>query len=239
MAGLGGLLEFEGTNLFELTDYAVTQRPEIADDMGDGVFSAATTLETRHELFRVHSEVESRPAVIDVSVIERDGVPHSLESVAFRFDGNVGESLQASDLKIRSKSNRGIAIDSLMATMSWDLVTRTATWDLSAVEMGYDAYTLELDGNDVFDEHNNKLDGGDGVNGDSFRFDFGKPIAGDIDLDGIVAFADFIVLSENFGSTDAKWRDGDMDGDGAVSFIDFLMLSNSYGSSINEPPSDS
>ncbi len=52
---------------------------------------------------------------------------------------------------------------------------------------------------------------------------------GDIDLSGAVDFADFLVLSSNFGSTDAKWSDGDLDGDGEVSFTDFLLMSSTFG----------
>jgi|GEM_PF-5169434 len=249
----GGLREsdgtLDGTNALNVPGYTVTEIPSdwfvgsdqysSFDDQADGVFFTPTTLETGRELFRIHSEVESHPTVIDVSMKAKDGDPYSLESVTFQFDGDVGESLQTTDLRIRSNSNRGVAIDSLLSTMSWDPATQSATWDLASVEMGYDAYTLELVGKDVFDEYNNNLDGnGDGVNGDSFRFDFGVPIGGDIDLDGTVAFTDFLMLSENFGLADARRRDGDVDGDGTVSFADFLILSSNYGASVAEQLAD-
>ena len=55
-------------------------------------------------------------------------------------------------------------------------------------------------------------------------------IAGDADGDEEVSFADFLVLSNNFGrQIDAVWADGDFDGDGDVSFADFLILSENYG----------
>lgn len=55
-------------------------------------------------------------------------------------------------------------------------------------------------------------------------------LTGDADDDGEVSFADFLVLSSNFGAeVDAVWEDGDFDGDGAVSFADFLLLSANFG----------
>lgn len=52
---------------------------------------------------------------------------------------------------------------------------------------------------------------------------------GDANLDGAVNFADFLLLSANFGSTLATWSDGDFDGSGTVDFTDFLILSSQFG----------
>ena len=56
-------------------------------------------------------------------------------------------------------------------------------------------------------------------------------IAGDLDSDGTVAFADFLVLSQNFGSADVPYASGDVDCDGTVAFADFLVLSQNFGQS--------
>ena len=53
-------------------------------------------------------------------------------------------------------------------------------------------------------------------------------ITGDVDGNGEVNFTDFLILSDNFGSTDAERTDGDLDGDGQVAFADFLILSDSF-----------
>jgi len=53
-------------------------------------------------------------------------------------------------------------------------------------------------------------------------------IAGDVDGNGEVNFADFLILSANFGNTDAERKDGDLDGDGQVAFADFLILSDNF-----------
>lgn len=58
------------------------------------------------------------------------------------------------------------------------------------------------------------------------------PIMGDVNFDGVVDFADFLVVSENysrFQSNLTTWYDGDMTLDGRVNLEDFLSLSANYG----------
>lgn len=54
-------------------------------------------------------------------------------------------------------------------------------------------------------------------------------LPGDIDGDGSVAFADFLILSANFGTMVDAGTAGDIDGDGSVAFADFLVLSANFG----------
>lgn len=56
-------------------------------------------------------------------------------------------------------------------------------------------------------------------------------IPGDLDGSGDVAFADFLVLSGNFGKTNLSYAQGDIDCDGTVAFADFLSLSGNFGKS--------
>ena len=56
-------------------------------------------------------------------------------------------------------------------------------------------------------------------------------LVADIDLDGSVGFTDFLVLSQNFGSSVESGTSGDLDFDGQVSFQDFLILSRDFGKS--------
>jgi|GEM_PF-2992272 len=51
---------------------------------------------------------------------------------------------------------------------------------------------------------------------------------GDLDGDGVIAFPDFLVLSDNFGSTVEGVAFGDLNGSGAVEFGDFLIFSDNY-----------
>ena len=53
----------------------------------------------------------------------------------------------------------------------------------------------------------------------------------DLNRDGEVGFADFLVLSANFGKTEVGPDGGDIDGDEVVSFADFLILSADFGRS--------
>jgi len=56
------------------------------------------------------------------------------------------------------------------------------------------------------------------------------PRPGDANLDGFVNFADFLMLSTNFGKeVDAVWADGDFNGDERVDFADFLLLAEEFG----------
>lgn len=52
--------------------------------------------------------------------------------------------------------------------------------------------------------------------------------SGDSNADGVVDFADFLVMSSNFGST-GDWESGDFTNDGMVTFGDFLGLSQNFG----------
>lgn len=53
-------------------------------------------------------------------------------------------------------------------------------------------------------------------------------LKGDADLDGTVAFSDFLLLSSAFGG-EGDWANGDFDGDGMTGFPDFLLLSSNFG----------
>ena len=55
---------------------------------------------------------------------------------------------------------------------------------------------------------------------------------GDLDGNGEVAFADFLVLSANFGQTVADHTSGDIDCSGDVAFADFLVLSANFGQTV-------
>jgi len=51
----------------------------------------------------------------------------------------------------------------------------------------------------------------------------------DLNDDGEVGFADFLLLSASFGKQNATYAEGDIDGDDAVTFADFLILSSEFG----------
>ncbi len=55
---------------------------------------------------------------------------------------------------------------------------------------------------------------------------------GDIDGSGDVAFADFLILSSNFGQAAVDHTTGDIDCSGDVAFADFLVLSSNFGQTV-------
>ena len=62
--------------------------------------------------------------------------------------------------------------------------------------------------------------------------DYANTFLGDVNLDGVVDFPDFLALSAGFGNS-GGWAEGDFDGNGQVEFPDFLALSANYGESAN------
>jgi len=54
-------------------------------------------------------------------------------------------------------------------------------------------------------------------------------LVGDVNGSGEVDFADFLILSANFGTVVDQGCCGDLDGDGRVAFADFLILSGNFG----------
>jgi hypothetical protein len=69
------------------------------------------------------------------------------------------------------------------------------------------------------------------------KITFGVPACdpntgGDLDGNGTVEFADFLVLSTNFGNAATDHTTGDIDCNGTVEFADFLVLSENFGSAV-------
>jgi autotransporter-associated beta strand protein len=57
-------------------------------------------------------------------------------------------------------------------------------------------------------------------------------LAGDANLDGIVNFADLLVVAQNYGKTGEDWAHGDFNYDGIVNFPDLLLVAQNYGQQI-------
>lgn len=93
--------------------------------------------------------------------------------------------------------------------------------------------TIAANDNDASYDLDGMSQGGDPVNPDDMVAlvmddDLMNTFFADFDYDQQVAFADFIILSGNFGSS-GGWGDGDTDGDGDVDFADFLTHSGNFG----------
>ncbi len=54
-------------------------------------------------------------------------------------------------------------------------------------------------------------------------------VAGDLDGNGDVSFADFLILSNNFGNESGTYAEGNINLEGGIDFADFLALSDNFG----------
>ena len=52
----------------------------------------------------------------------------------------------------------------------------------------------------------------------------------------MVDFADFLILSGNFGNDVADHTQGDADCNGTVDFADFLIISGEFGNTVSDVP---
>lgn len=57
-------------------------------------------------------------------------------------------------------------------------------------------------------------------------------LPGDIDGNGDISFADFLILSANFRSDAQAYSDGNINVHGTIDFADFLILSNNFGKTV-------
>ena len=107
--------------------------------------------------------------------------------------------------------------DNLLSSLDIDLFKPEI--DLRGVLKGNaDDLIFDMNGNDVVDWKDVKVL--------QTFMDFGD---GDADLNGIVDFADFQILQNNFGLSSKTFISGDFNGDDLVNFADFQLLQNSFG----------
>ena len=73
----------------------------------------------------------------------------------------------------------------------------------------------------------------DGADLEAWLSDSGvNRLNGDLNLNGEVAFDDFLILSANFGKADVAWSGGDLVPSGDVGFEDFLVFSANFGQQV-------
>ena len=76
---------------------------------------------------------------------------------------------------------------------------------------------------------------GIGMHMDDVIVDYVQTPPGDANNDGVVQFADFVILANNFGtysvSPSPVWEQGNFDGDREVGFADFALLAENFGTS--------
>lgn len=159
-----------------------------------------------------------RPAV-SRQMFEYEVAPHS---VTFSFSEDVGESLAASDLLVR---NSTLNLDIPADRIAWDEETHTATFSFDTI-LPNGNYTATLATGDVNDRAGNPL-------ASDAAMDF-FVLAGDVNRDRIVDFADLLVIAQNYEQVVRTYSEGNLNysPDGMVDFADLLILAQGYETSL-------
>lgn len=104
----------------------------------------------------------------------------------------------------------------------------TLSFDLPLANGNYRAVLSAAQITDAAGQHLN----GAGTAGTDFVFDFFS-LAGDVNHDGTVSFADLLALAQHFGQSGATYAQGDLNNDGQVTFPD-LLLAQRFGRSVSD-----
>jgi hypothetical protein len=88
-------------------------------------------------------------------------------------------------------------------------------------------YKATIAPGDITDAAGNPL-----LNGSIFEFWF---LAGDVNRDRSVSFADLVAVAQNYGKTAQTYDTGDVTGDGSVGFADLVMIAQNYGKTLPAP----
>jgi RHS repeat-associated protein len=196
---------------------------------GDANFDGAVNFD---DLLIVAQKYGSTLPTIGVQVssssYDASVMPHS---ISFGFNLNVGASLEASDLQLRSLTS-GQTISSNLFDVEWDPITRTAKFVGTRLSGGITSGMLP-DG-----RYRATLPAGSvsappfGTLATDVSFDF-TFMAADFDNDATVGFSDLLAMAQHYGQSSGVSRaDGDANYDGKVDFNDLLILAQCYGSSV-------
>ena len=156
----------------------------------------------------------------------------TINQVQVRFNEPV--SISQASLTLAGSRVASYAI----SDFSYNAGQNLATWTFAG-PIGSDHLVLSL--TNVTDSAGNGLDGiwtdaasafpsGDGASGAPFTFHF-NILPGDINQDGIVDFADLVLLAQHYGQS-GTFAQGDLTGDGTVNFAGLVILAQDYGRSV-------
>ena len=106
-------------------------------------------------------------------------------------------------------------------------VTLPGTWNGTAEDLELEIVTTS---NETLSVEITYMGDGTGNQGTGVVCD--PNTGGDLDGNGRVEFADFLILSAGFGNEVASHAEGDIDCNGSVEFSDFLVLSANFGQTV-------
>lgn len=154
---------------------------------------------------------------LNIGRANEHGADGAIDDMAF-FDHVLTEQ-EVADLFAMTLSPADF-VDSVLGDFDADGLLTAADINLLAAAFGQSDPVFDLDGSGTVnqEDHQQWVEGVFGT------------FLGDADLNRRVEFADFLLLSGNFGQ-DGGWAEGDFDGNGTVEFADFLSLSGSFGRS--------
>jgi len=198
---------------------------------------------TRH---RLPSSVAGEVLLVDLDL---DGDPDALRKLVFRHNNGIGlrENLGAGsfsdlvmlvevDARIQNFWTEDFDLDGRVDLL---VKSRGSSFDLfpGLGDAQFGSPRPVIDDIDYDYDHFRPQDmDGDGdldlfyMRGEQGEFGWiENRLAGDVNNDDQVSFADFLVLQERFGENVEAWSQGDLNGDGEVSFADFLLLAANFG----------
>ena len=185
---------------------------------GRGHFGEAVVIYEEHQLF-VHTAGYFFSSELWAVDVDSDGDVDLVTSMPVRWDGAF--AWVENDANNRFQTRHNISAEEVIAIAPTD-VDRDTDLDFLAIPDGIGGPDCGL----VLSRScNNEV-----VWYESSLLEKEESIPGDADGNGEVAFADFLLLAQNFGKqVDAVWADGDFNGDGKVEFADFLILAENFG----------
>jgi len=201
-----------GVANYELTVSFIESPVEITP-IGSGTLTPAATLGLHTLAIPVHQIVHLIASSTSLNNGGQIGVSVKLRGAAgqlLAFDVPIGATRSARSILLPA-GNYVVEVQSLISTGS-------ATYSVQSVVVSDPLAGLPDDPTD------------DPISGGCADLPPELCVPGDATNDGNVNFDDFLVVSGNFGMSNATWSDGDFDGDTTVGFPDFLLLAGNFGS---------
>lgn len=166
-------------------------------------------------------EDQTPPAVLAASFAYSNNPP----SLNFRFDDNVGASVNPGDVQILNEAGKVIET---AITSSWNADTKTASFSFSPKALRDGNYRVRLLASRIRDAMGNPLASDQKLNFYIFT--------GDANRDRKVDKSDSDILASNFGLA-GNFSQGDFNYSGVIESRDFNLLLSRYGKQLNSPVS--
>ena len=152
-----------------------------------------------------------RPQLVDT----RFGFEFTPHSVIFRFNENIGASIQTSDVLVLNQQNQPVPV----ANVSWNWDAQngigTAMFSFNGI-LAQDRYTARIAAGNVADSAGNTLAADALLN---FRY-----LQGDLNGDGEINFDDYVIIDYGFNNGLSGYANGDVNRDGDINFDDYVLI---------------